>query len=237
MNFDWRSYWASRPEMREGSFEDALVQVGKTQFGHPVEREQLELLVSHISDTLELASHDDALDLGCGNGILTSVLADRVNSVVGLDYSEVLLASARKHFGGQRLEYAQADLLRPADIELPSTGYSKAWSVEVVQNLTPESLTELLAWLLKKTTTDFTFLASGIPDIARIRAFYDTADRWNHHIENMQKGREQMGYWWSQNELEKCADTVGFDVSFRDLPSNFYTAHYRIDAVFRRRPV
>ena len=234
MSFDWQSYWARRLPLREGTVHEALVQVGETRFGQPVATSQLDILVDHIVDLLDLKPHARALDLGCGNGLVTYALAGRIAHVVGFDYSPALLATARSHFMRPNLIYREADLRKMEGEELTVGSYDSAWSIEVVQNLDPVSLTALLKWLARVMTSRFRFLASGIPDISRIRAFYDTEERWQRHLENAKAGREQMGYWWSTDELAAAADCARLNVRFDSLPRPYYTSRYRLEAMFWR---
>ncbi len=233
-SFDWQDYWASRRTLAEKSVEGALAQVGKTIMGKPIPADQLDIIVGHVASVLELSPNDHALDLGCGNGLVTSQLARYVASVTGLDYSENLLRTAREHFCAPGTCYRFANLQNLETIDLDGMVATKAWSIEVVQNLDPESLTRLLRWLSHVMSPVFSFLASGIPNGEQIRAFYDTDERWEQHIRNERLGREQMGRWWHQEELADCAEAAGIKVSFLGLPGELYTAHYRMDALFER---
>lgn len=234
MSLDWKSYWAERPPLRRGTLDEALIQVGKTQLGKPVAASQLDMLVAHVVETLGLTRDSLGVDLGCGNGLVTRALAARIAYAVGFDYSPVLLEAARLHFAGTNVAYRRADLGRMEGVELPAGAFDAAWSIEVIQNLDPDSLTRLLKWLAGVMPRSFRFLASGIPDIGQIRAFYDTDERWQRHLENARAGREQMGYWWHVDELAAAAERAGLNVRLHRLPPEYYTAHYRLDALFWR---
>ncbi|WP_083241324.1 class I SAM-dependent methyltransferase [Methyloceanibacter stevinii] len=193
------------------------------------------MLVEHVVRTLAPDHNTNALDLGCGNGLLTKALSEHVGHVTALDYSLCLIQTARSAFGGNNIDYLQADLREMEALDLPEVKFEVAWSIEVVQNLDPRALTALLSWLRDTTTLSFRFLASGIPDIERIRTFYDTDERWALHLRNSREGREQMGRWWSVEELHECAERAGLKARIVCLPSSFYTSHYRIDALFERK--
>lgn len=232
MNTDWQAYWSGRTAVADG-IDDLLVQAGKTQFGMPVSQDQIELLAGHVADSLGVETTSHGLDLGCGNGLLTARVARRAGQVVGLDYSEAMLANARATNGATNVAYVQADLRDLSNVSLPPGPYGVAWSSEVVQYLDPPSLTRLLRWLVSVMEPELRFLVSGIPDAQRIRNFHNTRERWQRHLDDEAAGRNPMGRWWSRDEFTEVAASVGLAVDFGDLPQGYYTSHYRFDAVFR----
>lgn len=60
-----------------------------------------------------------AVDLGCGTGVHTAVLADRYQEVLAVDLSEPMLAWARGHRARSNVHYEQRDL---ADVTLERDG-------------------------------------------------------------------------------------------------------------------
>lgn len=233
MTVNWQSYWNGRAAVAEADIDDLLIQVGKTQFGVPVGTDQLALLAEHVAATVPLEPTSNGLDLGCGNGLLTARLATRAHRIIGLDYSAALLETARVLNAAPNITYQKADLREVSGVVLPAGPYHVAWSVEVVQNLDPASLTRLLRWLATVMTPEFRFLASGIPDRARIHSFYNTPDRWQLHLDNEAAGREQLGRWWTREEITRAAAEAGVAVEIQPLPEGYYTSHYRFDALFR----
>jgi hypothetical protein len=95
----WREVWDAWPRACERG--DHLRQVGKTVGGVPIPREQVSLMTGAIAERLDLKSSDVLLDLCCGNGLITSRLAECCRRVVGIDFSEPLLdiARTRPHAG------------------------------------------------------------------------------------------------------------------------------------------
>jgi SAM-dependent methyltransferase len=66
--------------------------------------------VARLIDVLELPSGSRVLDLPCGQGRHAHLLAEAGFDVDGLDYSEHLLALARKRGTGRTLRYVQGDM-------------------------------------------------------------------------------------------------------------------------------
>ena len=76
-------------------------------------------LSPQLADLAGVAVGQDALDVGCGTGALTSVLVERLGAehVIGVDPSESFVAAARERFPGVRIERGSAeDLPLPDDV-------------------------------------------------------------------------------------------------------------------------
>lgn len=78
-------------------------------------------LTRFIETKLDLKSESKAIDLGCGSGVYSFVLAKRAHSVVGVDASPAMLALARKQkrerarrnrFKNKNLRFVKGDYFR-----------------------------------------------------------------------------------------------------------------------------
>jgi SAM-dependent methyltransferase len=74
-----------------------------------------------IGRELGLGPDDVVADLGCGTGRIASLIAPGVASVVALDYSDTVLAVARRRRPLANVTYARADLNRLDPAELAVT--------------------------------------------------------------------------------------------------------------------
>src|SRR3954464_3581041 len=66
--------------------------------------------VARLIDVLGLPSGSRVLDVPCGQGRHAHLLAEAGFDVDGLDYSDVLLAIAKKRGTGKTLRYTQGDM-------------------------------------------------------------------------------------------------------------------------------
>ena len=66
-----------------------------------------------LISTLELVGHEMILDIGCGDGKVTKLIAERVphGSVIGIDRSRDMIALAKKQYEGASLSFKQMDAL------------------------------------------------------------------------------------------------------------------------------
>ena len=109
---------------------------------HPLEAERLELKTKRekILEELKLVPlypGMDVLDVGCGTGAVTRILAERVSPgrVVGLDLSEERLSVARdlaREKGVSNVEYVKADV---RDLDPKNNKFDLAYSRFLFQYL------------------------------------------------------------------------------------------------------
>jgi SAM-dependent methyltransferase len=71
------------------------------------------LLAPQMADLAGVRGGQTALDVGCGTGMLTAVLVERLGAanVTGIDPSESFVAAARERFPGVRIERGSAEAL------------------------------------------------------------------------------------------------------------------------------
>ncbi|HKD83519.1 MAG TPA: class I SAM-dependent methyltransferase [Terriglobales bacterium] len=69
-------------------------------------------MAEEVLGALHLNGSERVLDLGCGNGKITAEIAARLphGSVVGIDSSTQMIASAREHFSAANLQFAISDI-------------------------------------------------------------------------------------------------------------------------------
>jgi SAM-dependent methyltransferase len=235
---DWRSHWRQVGRLSSGDPPDAMRQVGKTRLGVPVDPEQLDLIVAAIRRGLDIRPEDHLLELGCGNGLITERVAREVASVRAFDVSAVLVEDARRFRSADNVDYAVGDLTDAAVLEiyaaaLQTRGRAKLFAYEVLQHLRPDEVAGFLRGVAARFGGGAELFFGSLPDRDRLRAFYDTPERWRLYQDNLASGREQIGTWWAAADLEEIAAAAGHHAEILAQDEALYTAHYRFDARLR----
>lgn len=228
---NWEKFWTAKTHTSTESESDLLVQVGKTRFGVPVPQEQVQILSSHILKNIALTTEDRVLDLGCGNGILSKELSVSCRHVTGVDFSGNLLKTATQKSSSSNIDYVKADLAKLGSVGFENGPYSAAFCSEVIQNLDEEMFLEMLKGLHTHRHGEMRLLISGIPDLDRIRNFYDTDERWSWYLSKILEGGDHIGRWWTKQQVLSIIEKSGFIGRVIAQPNTLYTAHYRFDVL------
>jgi len=227
---DWREYWNSMP--RKWAETDFLQQVGKTVKGQPVSEAQVDELVRQVCTVLEFNSKDRVLDLCCGNGLLTHRVAAFCETIVAVDYSELLIEVARKYHQPPNGSYIQSSVL---DLSLELLGsmvsFTKVYMYEALQHFGEEDLESLLRVIRTMITEEALVYFGSVPDKERIWHFYNTPKLRDEYYRRKAEGREAMGTWWEYLTLESIAASMGFRCNRLSQSPQLYTAHYRYDVL------
>ena len=225
---NWQEYWRGVQAQTPRNIDEALQQIHRTVMGRPVEHYHLDTIVNAVFGALNLKSEDVVADLGCGNGLVTVRIATQVRRIAGIDVSEPLIEAARTVHTHPNCTYHVGDIAKLDS--LPIDGVTKAYSYEVLQHLSTEDTRALLGALTEGFGSGLVFFVGGIPERARLRAFYDTPERWAYYERRMDEDTEQIGHWWERDQLVALCDEFGLACTPRDQAASLYSSHYRFDA-------
>lgn len=230
MMMDWNHYWN---HVLDGHKEtDFFHQVGKTVGGVAISEDQITLSVNQMQACLGIGNDDVVLDLCCGNGLITREIAPRCRKIVGVDFSAPLVGVARAHHCPENTRYQVGSVLAlPGDLLPAGERFSRVYMHEALQYFDEGDLRCILAGLRPLTTAACPVFFGGIPDQARLWAFYDTPERKQDYLRRKAEGREAIGTWWERPTLSGVAHDAGYRCDFIEQPAGLYSAHYRFGAL------
>src|SRR5262247_3515231 len=108
-DMDWKDFWNRFPT--QFTKDEFLKQVAKTVRGEPIASVQFDNIILDLIQKLELNDNDDVLDLCCGNGLITSFIAEKCNSIVGIDFSNPMIEIAREYHSPNNTKYLNLSVL------------------------------------------------------------------------------------------------------------------------------
>lgn len=192
---------------------------------HPLEAERLELKTKRekILEELKLVPlHPgmDVLDVGCGTGAVTRILAERVSpgKVIGIDLSEERLSVAREIAKEQKIsnvEYVRADV---RDFDPKDKTFDLAYSRFLFQYLPGKTGLDTLT-AMKRLAHPGGRVTVGDLDGNHLYR-YPSDPEWDKLLEKLLSGVEEVGFdAFVGRKLYSMFRTVGFqDIQVNILP-------------------
>lgn len=228
MNHYWKDHYDANAERFASS---PLKQVDRTINGAEEAQDQIDLTVEAMSSALRLHPNDGVADLCCGNGLITGFIAPRVAHVVGVDFSEKLIAYAKRFNAASNVRYVIGDV-SSLDPSLFSS-VNKVFMEASVQHLKTDALARLLHALGSAPTVEAIFIG-GVPDAERLDAYYDDDRKMAYYRQREAEGRPHIGTWWSQQQLLSVVENSGLRVRFIPQDARLSSAYYRYDCLIER---
>ena len=208
---------------------DYWAQVKRTVNGRPVSDADIAQITAAIRGGLQLhpGGADRLLDLGCGNGALTSLLYDSLESMVGVDFSEVLIEVAQRDFQVPgRFEYRLADALAFVQQEPEPERVQKVLMYGCFAYFPAPEAT--LTTLRERFTQVSRVFIGNMPDLSLAEKFYYNGVP---PLAELRDPESKIGVWWTEAEFRALAASCGWSASFSRMPAGFYASHYRYDVV------
>jgi cyclopropane fatty-acyl-phospholipid synthase-like methyltransferase len=212
--------------------DDLWRQVRRTVNGKPVSEEQIAMIVQAIRTKLQLRPDDIMLDLACGNGALGSYLIDACAMIHGVDWSEYLIGVANSRFAvSDRTTFLVDDAAHYVENEPDPTRFTKVLCYGSFSYFSEADAVRVLTGLARRFVKVERVFVGNLPDAARADRFYPTG---KDYCKELQDHSAPIGIWRSESELRDLGSMAGWNLEVTIMPSDFYAAHYRFDAVLTR---
>ncbi len=230
---NWKDFWGKFPN--QFAKDEFIKQVGKTVQGQPISIEQLDHLIRDVVQKLDLKAEDVVLDLCCGNGLITSAIAKNCQSIVGVDFSKPMIEIAREYHNSINTKYLNMSVLDITAENLQSPkSFTKIYMYEGLQYFQEAQLPHLIQTLLALSSERVIILFAGVPDMDKIREFYDTPERQLEYETRKRLGTEAVGTWWEKTFIRQVCGDHGLQCDFLSQHHLSHTARYRFDIRIKR---
>lgn len=111
--------------------------------GHPLQRAWHRMKIEWIRTHARIPAGGRILDVGCGSGVITDVLAQKGAHTVGVDVDSDSIAFAERRFGGARVEFRAVSIW---DME-PEAAFDAVFLVECLEHFSRSEAIPLLRHL------------------------------------------------------------------------------------------
>ncbi len=234
---NWKKKWDLHPrKFREHDFER---QVEATVGGQPYSAGQIEAMTERIAAAMDLQPGDVVLDICCGNGLLTSKLATRCTRIVGLDFSEPLLAVARRHHHPPNVKYLFRDVLRLDQLDPTEIGpIDKALMIGALQYFSKGQFEAILDDLFTRDPPRVKMLFLGnVLNRAAKWTMINSARKKIMYAYYLLSRKDALGTFWQQSYMKSVCQRRELDCEFYlgDLACDGVQAKFRFDVKIARR--
>jgi len=210
-----------------------LWQVGHTENGQPITDDQFNAMVDRISNELDLQPDDVLLDLCCGNGAFTRILAGHVRTAVGIDFSPALIAVAQKSSQASNLTYLSGDAKNPPRETKVGDRFNKVLMNAALQHFSFSDFRSLLRDLVAQSTPDRMILLAFVPNSERRDEFEATLKPGMALRLRRLFGRDLIGHWYSRETVTRLCAEMGLQAEFLPVDSSIDGSRYRINILIR----
>ncbi len=223
---NWEAFWDARAEAS-----DRNTQVGRISTSSPEALNQR--IASHIAQQLDLQAADRFLDVCCGNGALTALLAPRCQQVLGVDFSEKLIEQAKADHRLANLHFAKANALQLSGLGGQFTKINLYFSFQYFEHY--EAGFRVLSEMDSLLAPGGKIFIGDTPDARRWFAYYNKPEKWLRYLYQKWKGKEPMGKFWHPRDFEKMAESLDLELGIMAEPADLPYSWYRFDAVFTKK--
>lgn len=199
-------------------------QVRRTIDGQEVSDDQIQLIVDQINNGLKVEDNDRLVDIGCGNGALTKLVATKKCLVYGIDPSHYLIEIAKEFFQNEKQTYEVGyanDDSTFTELRLSN----KCLIYGVSSYLEDEMVAEILCEFF--TSTQKIMFIGAVRDLEHRTNFYTAK---NLKIPP-NTSDTTMGIWRQKRFFYELARKNNLDIKILKMPKAFYASEYYYDVV------
>lgn len=223
----WISFWN-----QQARSENPAEQVGRIVRGKPAEPILNQQIAEHIIRLLQLQTHHTLLDLCCGNGELSQLLARHSQQVLGVDFSSVQITRAISQKGNQsNLEYTMGDA-KSLHIQQTFDRINLYFSFQYFTDT--KAAAQVLRGIYKHLKPGGCALLGDIPHAEKERLYYGSFYGLMKARMKTLLGNNTMGRFWHPQVLCDLARQIGFTAQAQPEPAHLPYAHYRFDLLLTR---
>lgn len=227
MRDNWLTFWSKQSRSSSGP--------GAATGRAEISERQFQLIAEDIKRKLGADSEDIILDVGCGNGFITSNIANICSFVIGTDFCGELLKTAVDKYKLANMEYIQCEASK---LPFRDNSFDGAVCYSVLLYLSWTSVSEVIKELRRVCKVDAVIVLGDIPDRSRKgkyrSRFKELLVEINRYVRRfMGLSWHPQFAWFSKDELLEFIHGLGLSGEIESQHDGLPYSHYRFDLIIR----
>ena len=219
---NWEKFW----NHTANTFSDPLMQVQRK------DNDSVKKTAENIIFHLDIKKQDDILDVCCGNGLLTSLIAPHCKSIQGIDISENLITLAKAKY--PTINFQREEAIAITKHYVPAT-FDKVYLQFSFQYFDQKGMGEkVIKEIMQVLKPGGKLFIGDIPDHANRWNHYNTLLKKFYYITSTLRGKNRMGKFWKKKELQNICKRLKVKGKVIIQPSHLPYAHYRFDYLIEK---
>lgn len=222
----WINFW--KEQGRNSVGKDSQSRVLRTKNKQPINENDWTFFLNYFNEIFHITPNSVVLDLCCGNGLISREFAAQGAQITSVDASADLLAEIENlHLPNINLV---CDDMRAVDF--PDNQFSHILLYAGIQYISHQEAINLLRACYHWLKPNGILMIGDIPDSGLLWDFYNTDERKKIYFDNLAKGNDIIGTWFSRDWLCYLAESIGFShIQVQAQPENQINAHFRFDLI------
>ncbi len=221
----WQQYWN-----RKTNSSNPQIQVGRTKYGEPISEGQLNREIESLIRTIGIEANDIVIDLCCGNGSITRIIAEKARRILAVDYSKPLLDLAPKNLPNVEFFYSDA-----RKFNFNEFNFNKLIWLFSIQHFTLKESAVILKKAIKSIPKGGRILIADVPDMTKKFDFFEGEEAVTFYFDKLTSFGCPIGTWYDQNWFI----SLGFwlkasKVEIIQKPNFHFNHQYRFDVIIEK---
>ena len=184
---------------------------------------------SHIISMLKITNKDRVLDVCCGNGLLTELVAESCHGITGIDQSEILIKSANDKSESNNMSFILGDALKLTEV-LNESKFDKIYLQFSFQYFDKKGMgAKVIKEMISLLKPKGLLFIGDIPEKSKRFDFYNSLPKLFYLFTSKLRGKNSMGKFWSPDELAQICVKLNIKGTYLKQPELLEYSWYRFD--------
>ncbi len=221
---DWKSYWNKVAVTAK----DPIAAVQRNDL------KSIKQSASHIISMLKITKKDTVLDVCCGNGLLTELVAGSCLRITGVDQSDELIKNAKNLSKRVNSSFILGDALELSYV-LSNQKFDKIYLQFSFQYFDKKGMgAKMIKEMISVLKPNGLLFIGDIPEASKRLVFYNSLPKLFYYFTSKIRDKNSMGKFWSPDDLAQICIKFNVKGTYLKQPKLLEYSWYRFDYLIER---